>query len=79
MYPLGKQFEVDYTRAKSDDKTMIKGKNFRFTVITERIIRLEYSPTGTFVDRPTQLIVRRNLGLPVFQTNQDAQFLEISR
>ena len=78
MYPLGKQFEVDYTRAKSDDKTIIKGKNYRFTVITERIIRLEYSPSGTFVDCPTQLIVRRNLGFPEFQVKQDAQFLEIT-
>ena len=78
MYPLGKQFEVDYTRAKSDDKTIIKGKNYRFTVITERIIRLEYSPGGTFVDCPTQLIVRRNLGFPEFQVKQDAQFLEIT-
>ena len=77
MYPLGKQFEVDYARAKSDDKTIIKGSNFRITVITERIVRLEYSPSGAFVDRPTQLIVRRNLGCPEFQVKQDSQFVEI--
>ena len=34
MYPLGKQFEVDYTKAKSDEKALIKGSNFRITVIT---------------------------------------------
>ena len=78
MYPLGKQFEVDYTRAKSDDKTFVKGSNFRITVITERIVRLEYSPSGAFVDRPTQLIVRRNLGYPEFQLKQDTQFVEIT-
>ena len=53
MYPLGRQFEVDYTRSKSDDKTFVKGNNFRITVITERVVRLEYSPSGSFVDRPT--------------------------
>ena len=78
MYPLGKQFEVEYTRVKSDEKTYIKGKCFRITVITERIVRLEYSPNGEFVDRPTQLIARRNLGYPEFQTRQDTQFLEIA-
>ena len=39
MYPLGRQFEVDYTRSKSDDKTFVKGNNFRITVITERVVR----------------------------------------
>ena len=77
MYPLGKQFEVDYSRAKSDDKTIVKGSNFRISVITERIVRLEYSPSGAFVDRPTQLVLRRNLGYPEFQVKQDTQFVEI--
>ena len=78
MYPLGKQFEVDYSKAKSDNKAMIVGSKFRFTVITERVIRLEYSPTGTFVDLPSQLVYRRNLGMPEFTVRQDANFLEIS-
>mgnify|MGYP000756014693 FL=1 len=77
MYPLGRQFEVDYTRSKSDDKTFVKGNNFRITVITERVVRLEYSPSGSFVDRPTQLIMRRDLGYPEYQVKQDTQFVEI--
>ena len=79
MYPLGRQFEVDYTRAKSDDKTFVKGSNFRITVITERVVRLEYSPSGNFVDRPTQLIMRRNLGYPEYQVKQDTQSRLIQR
>lgn len=78
MYPLGRQFEVDYTRAKSDDKTFVKGNNFRITVITERVVRLEYSPSGNFVDRPTQLIMRRDLGYPEYQVKQDSQYIEIA-
>ena len=42
MYPLGKQFEVDYTKAKSDKKTVVDGQNYRITVISERVVRLEY-------------------------------------
>lgn len=77
MYPLGKQFEVDYTKARSDDKAVVKGSNFRISVITERIVRLEFSPSGQFVDRPTQLVLKRNLGLADFSVKQDTQFLEI--
>ena len=61
MYPLGKQFEVDYTKAKSDKKTVIMGNNYRISVISERIVRLEYSPLGKFNDRPTQIIKKRKI------------------
>ena len=78
MYPLGKQFEFNYNLTKSDDKMMLKGKNYRFTVLTERLIRLEYSPTGTFVDSPTQLVINRSFKAPEFKVRQDPQYLEIT-
>ena len=78
MYPLGKQFEVDYTKAKSDKKVVVQGANYRISVITERVIRLEFSPSGQFNDRPTQLIRKRNVGLPDFSVRQDANILEIT-
>ena len=34
MYPLGKQFEVDSTKAKSDKKSIVIGNNYRISVIT---------------------------------------------
>ena len=78
MYPLGKQFEVDYTKAKSDEKTIIKGNNYRISVITERVVRLEFSPSGQFNDRPTQLIKKRNIGIADFSVRQDDSILEIT-
>ncbi len=78
MYPLGKQFEFDATKAKSDNKAVIQGSNYRISVITERIVRLEYSPSGSFVDLPTQLVRKRNLGLPNFSVQQDANLLQIT-
>ena len=71
MYPLGKQFEVDYTKTKCNSKNVIQGKFFRISVITERVVRLEYSPSGQFIDRPTQLILRRNVGSVDFSMRQD--------
>ena len=61
MYPLGSQFEVDNTKAKSDKKAIILGRTFRISVISERIVRLEYSSSGQFLDRPTQFIKKRNI------------------
>lgn len=78
MYPLGKQFELDYTRARSDDKSIIQGSNFRITVITERVVRLEFSSSGQFIDRPTQLVSKRDLGLADFSVKQDTHYLQIA-
>ncbi len=78
MYPLGKQFEPETSKLKCDDKSVIRGKNYRISVITDRVIRLEYSPSGEFVDKATQLISKRNLGLANFKVEQNTQSLLIS-
>ncbi len=78
MYPLGKQFEVNYTKAKSDAKAIVLGSNYRISIISERVIRLEYSAAGQFVDRPTQLIRKRNIGLADFSVRQDANIVEVT-
>ena len=78
MYPLGEQFKVDNAKAKSDKKAIVQGQNFRISVISERIIRLEFCPTGQFLDKPTQLIKKRNIGLPDFSVRQDANIVEVT-
>lgn len=78
MYSLGKQFNIDYTDTKAEEKAIFKGPNYRISVITERVVRLEYSPLGQFVDEPTQLIQKRDLGFPEFRVNQDQNYLEIT-
>ncbi len=78
MYPLGKHFEIDYSKAKGDKKAIIQGEKYRITLISERIVRLEYSPNGQFLDKPTQLIKKRNIGLPDYSVRQDAHVVEIS-
>lgn len=78
MYPLGKQFEINYKNAQAESKAIYKGTNYRISIITERVVRLEFSPEGKFVDEPTQLIQKRNLGYPEFRVNQDLNFIEIT-
>ena len=78
MYPLGKQFELDYTKAMCEKKAVVQGTNYRISIITERVVRLEFSPNGQFNDRPTQLVRRRSVGLPDFFVRQDENIVEIS-
>ena len=45
----------------ANPKSIIKGEKYRITVLTERLIRLEYSPDGNFEDGKTEIITNRNL------------------
>ena len=78
MYDLGKQFHFNLDMAKANPSAIIKGNTYRFTILSERLIRIEYSSSGMFVDNPTQLALCRNFNLPKFDVNQDSKYLEIS-
>ena len=40
---------------------MITGDRYRITVLTDRLIRLEYSDSGIFEDRKTFAVISRDL------------------
>lgn len=78
MYPLGKQFEVNYEHAKCNNKAILQGTTYRISVLSERLVRLEYSASGKFVDRPTELVLRRDFDLADFSIRQDKKIAEIT-
>ncbi len=41
------------------DDNVIRGEQYRITVLTQRLLRLEWSATGRFEDRPTQVVLDR--------------------
>ena len=56
---------MDYflpTNASPHPGNVVIGPDFRFTVITERLVRMEYQRAGQFVDAPTWLAINRNAG-----------------
>ena len=73
MYKIGEQFEIDYESAKANPKCIIMGQKYRITVMTERLLRLEYNESGVFLDRPTQLVMHRDLGVTDFKIKQDSK------
>lgn len=49
-----------YLDAGLPDRTaVISGDHWRITVLTPSLVRLEWSPSGTFEDRPTQTVINR--------------------
>ena len=78
MYDLGSQFHIDVSKLKSKDEAIIKGNKFRFTVLTERLIRLEYNENGIFDDNASQLVVFRNFEVPKFELKQDDSYMELT-
>lgn len=49
----------------------------RFTVLTDRVIRMEYSNDGNFVDQASLTFVIRNLPVPVYQKSEEGGWLII--
>ncbi len=75
---LGEQFQMDYSKAIPNNANVISGEKFRFTLLTERLIRLEYNENGVFENRPTELVWYRNMDKVPYQKREDGKFLEIS-
>lgn len=46
--------------ASADSKNIIQGNNYRITLLSERLVRLEYNKKGVFEDHKTSLVVNRN-------------------
>ncbi len=54
-----------------------KGSKYRFTVLTDRLLRYEWSDDGEFEDRVSTLAVFRKFDLPSFRVVEAADNLEI--
>jgi len=78
MYNLGEQFKIDHSRSQAKNENIIRGQKYRITVLTERLVRLEYNENGVFNDEPTLLAWNRNFPKAEFTLNQDNHILEIT-
>ena len=58
----------DYYKVKTFPKcreaSVVKGEKYRITVLTEGLLRLEYSESGKFVDEATQTVWNRDFETP---------------
>jgi alpha-glucosidase (family GH31 glycosyl hydrolase) len=57
----------------SYNSTVIVG-NARFSILTDQLIRCEYSNDQIFNDSPTQTVIHRDFQKPEFLTNEEGEF-----
>ncbi len=62
----------------ANEGAIVKGDKYRFTVLTSRLIRIEYNEEGIFEDRATQLAVNRQFDVPEFSTSISDNMLTIT-
>ena len=77
MYDLGEQFKIDLTKSKTPNAFVFKGKKYRISILSDSLIRFEYSETGSFNDYPTFFATNRSFGKPKFTVNEDNQILVV--
>ncbi|OMH36797.1 glycoside hydrolase family 31 protein [Tersicoccus sp. Bi-70] len=64
------------TRPVADPRAVLAGEHWRITVLTEGLVRLEWSEDGGFEDRASTFALNRQLPVPVFEVREDGM-LEI--
>ena len=78
MYNLGNQFKFDLSNSTAKTSVVFKGNKYRITVLTERLVRLEYNENGEFNDYPTELVLYRNLPEPQFNVEENNKTIKIT-
>lgn len=62
----------------SNKDSYIIGKKYRFTVLSSRLIRLEYSESGIFEDRPTSLVINRKFPKVEYAITESDTLIQIA-
>ena len=62
----------------SKSGSVLKGDKYRITILSERLLRLEYSPDGRFLDEKTEFAINRDFPDVEYKIQQDQQFLMVS-
>lgn len=62
----------------ANEKSVIKGDKYRFTVLTDRLIRIEYDETGRFTDLPSEAVINRNFDVPEFNVEKNDDYIKIT-
>jgi len=73
---LKEHFKMDYN-ILPNISSVVQGNKYRITVLSEILVRLEYSETGTFEDRPTELVINRKFNPIKFEKHEDNKYLTI--
>lgn len=76
MDTLDSRFKVQ-TSGIANQNAVVQGEKYRFTVLTSKLIRIEYSEQGVFEDRATQAVWNRQFDVPEYRIVEDDYNLQI--
>ncbi len=71
---MNKRYQWPVT-PQADSHNIVTYKNWRFTLLTDRLIRMEYDPQRIFEDRASQTAFHRDFPKVEFKATQDAAFV----
>ncbi len=63
--------------AAAEEKAVIQGEQYRISVLTERMLRVEYSPKGEFVDAETQTVLNRKFPVPEYKVYETEDSIQV--
>ena len=66
-----------YNPSTTAQRSIVEGSNYRFTVLTPALIRMEYSPDGSFEDRASTFAVHRDFAPVEFKLQETDDRLDI--
>ena len=78
MAELGEHFKVDYSNLKSKSQVVFKGQFYRISILSDLLVRLEFSEEGYFEDRPTEFVKFRNFPIPQMKVDQNEKYLDVT-
>lgn len=64
--------------AKAKDEAIVRGDKYRFSILTSRLIRMEYADDGIFEDGATQSVICRNFEDVDFEVTENENELTIT-
>lgn len=76
MSAIPEHFRLDL-KPTASPHAVVRSGNARFTVLTDRLIRLEYDPTGKFEDHASQMFWYRQQRVPPFTVKTREDGIEI--
>jgi alpha-glucosidase (family GH31 glycosyl hydrolase) len=77
MNSIGSYFVNNMKNAITNKENIIQGKKYRISILTDRLVRLEYSPNGKFEDRPTNRVLYRNFEKVKYSVTKSETLMQI--
>eukprot|EP01062_Namystynia_karyoxenos_P027328 TRINITY_DN20_c0_g1_i1.p1 TRINITY_DN20_c0_g1~~TRINITY_DN20_c0_g1_i1.p1 ORF type:complete len:948 (+),score=348.52 TRINITY_DN20_c0_g1_i1:72-2846(+) len=72
------KYELHDYDSVADPKAVVTAGSARFTVLTPRLLRIEYSAAGSWEDRATLAVVNRKLPVPAFNVSRQGSGVTIA-